>query len=505
MGFLDRTIEAISPRWAAERAYFRAQLDLARAYDAAKTGRRTGGWVAGDGSANSEVGAAASMIRRRSRDLVRNNPWASNAIRKLAAKAIGTGIIPRLVADRAEVERKRAMAAAWDAFVENVDPEGRLDFYGLQLQAARCYFESGEVLLRFLPRPASWRLPVPLQMQVLEPDYLDATKNQRLPNGGAIIQGVEYDRWGRRVAYWLYREHPGESLIPYRSGFVSDRVPASEIIHVFEPLRPGQARGVSCFAPVTLRLRDADEYEDAELVRKKIAACFTAFVKRAQGPGSPLDKSATTGTDGRRVETMSPGRVQYLQPGDEVNFGTPPADDSYVEYMTFQLRAIAAGTGTTYEQLTGDLSRTNYSSARVGLIDFWDYLDQQQWLVLVPQLCRPVWQRFGQVLAVMGQRDLGQPFKAKWTPPARRWVDPVKEVAAEEKAIRLGLKPLRQAIAERGEDPDEVLRELAQTNADLDTLELVLDSDPRRTPASTALQDIAAALAKEEGNGPSND
>lgn len=502
MNLFERTIEAISPRWAAERAYFRAQLELSRAYDAAKTGRRTGGWTAGDGSANAEIASGASLIRRRARDLVRNNPWAASAIRKLAAKTIGTGIIPRLAAGRDEVERKRAIAAEWEAFVENCDPEGRLDFYGLQQLASRTRYESGEVLIRFLPRPSSWRLRVPLQLQVLEPDFLDATRSQRLADGGAVIQGVQYDRAGRRVGYWMFPEHPGDDIVYARRSLQSQFVPASEIAHVFEPLRPGQARGVSCFAPVTLRLRDADEYEDAELVRKKIAACFTAFVQRATGPNSPLDKSATTGTDGRRVESMSPGRLQYLQPGDQVTFGVPPSDDSYVEYMTFQLHAIAAGTGTTYQQLTGDLTKVNYSSARVGLVDFWDYLDQQQWLVEIPQMCRPVWRRFGQVLAATGRRDLAQPFAARWTPPARRWVDPVKEVAAEQSAVRMGLKPLKQAIAERGEDPEEVLQEIAETNAQLDSLGLVLESDPRKTPASTALQQLAAGPAQEEDNVP---
>ena len=53
------------------------------------------------------------------------------------------------------------------------------------------------------------------------------------------------------------------------------------MLHLFDRLRPGQVRGVPWFAPVILKLRDLDEYDDAELVRKKIEACFAAFVTGA--------------------------------------------------------------------------------------------------------------------------------------------------------------------------------------------------------------------------------
>lgn len=483
MGFLDRAIEAISPRWAAGREYYRTVLHAARAYDAAKTGRRTEGWITGGTSANAELGPAAARIRNRARDLVRNNPWAAAAVRKLAAKTVGIGIMPRLAVPEAEVDRKKAAADAWNAFVKNSDPHGQLDFYGQQGLVARTVFEAGEALVRFIPRPASWRLPVPLQLQVLEPDYLDSARTQALAQGGAVIQGVEYDRDGRRVAYWLFDEHPGE-IVPqsWRASLQSRRVPASEVLHIFDPLRPGQARGVSVFAPVVLRMRDVDDYDDAEIVRKKIAACFAGFVKRAQGPANaPLvTGSTTTDEQGRRVETLQPGTIQHLALGDEITFATPPAAEGYGEFMTMQLHAVAAGIGVTYEQLTGDLSRINYSSYRGGLIDFLDLVDWLQWRVFVPQLCEPVWARVGNLLAVTGKRDLSLPWEARWTPPRRRLFDPVKEIQANKDAMRSGQATLADIIAEQGEDPNEQLEEIAAMNQRLDELGIVLDSDPRR-------------------------
>lgn len=496
--FIERAIAAISPRWGAERAFYRFTLSQTRAYEAAKTGRRTEGWMTSGTSANAEIGPAAARIRARVRDLVRNNPHIAAAVRKKADKVVGTGIRPRLRATRDEVERKRAINAYWEEFANNCDPAGRLDFYGLEKLASRTMDESGEVLLRFIPRPSSWRLQVPLQIEVLEPDYLDSSLSRALNNGGAIIQGVEFDRDGRRVAYWLYPEHPGEILgIEGKFGLQSQRVPASEIIHMFDPLRPGQARGVSAFTSIVLKARDIDEADDARLMAQKLAACFAVFVKRAGNATSPLAAKTTTDKDGKRIERVSPGMIQYLDMNEDVAFGTPPSVDGYMEFMNVQLHAMAAGAGVTYEQMTGDLRGVNFSSIRAGLIDFWDLVDHQQHLVMIPQLCRPVWGRFGQVLAAQGRRDLDKAFQAIWTPPRRRYVDPEKEIKAVTDEMRSGLTSLPAAIAATGEDPDEVVHDIADSNALLDKLGIVLDSDPRNVARASAAQPGKASDQKK--------
>ncbi|TXL70110.1 phage portal protein [Vineibacter terrae] len=495
---LDRAIGWLSPRAGAERMYWRSAIAATRGYQAAKVGRRTAGWTATGGSANAEIGAGAQTMRNRFRAMVRDNPWAAVAVAKRTAATVGTGIVPRAATD--DKATRQRYADEWSWFVENSDPEGRLDFYGQQNLAARTVFEAGEALIRFLPRPSSWNLRVPLQLQVLEPDWLDSSKTQRLEDGGAIIQGVQYDRAGRRTGYWLFDEHPGETVpISVRGRFQSRFVPASEVLHIFKSLRPHQARGVGMFAPVAMRLHDLDDFSDAERVRKKLAACFAAFVKRPPQVASPLS-TPTTDPKGRRIEKLSPGLIQYLNQGEEVTFGTPPSADGYIDYMRMELHAVAAGCGMTYEGLTGDLSQVNYSSLRSGKLDFWDLLDEDQWLMMIPQGCRPVWRRVDNLLTAMGERRQAG-MLAIWAPPKRRLVDPQKEIAAERDAIRSGLKTLRMAIAETGEDADELFEEMSETNTLLDKLGIVLDSDPRRTrPATTAAPQDAGtepATAKE--------
>ena len=498
MNWLDRAIGAVAPGAALRRARQRQALGhLARAYEGARTGRRTDGWVASGTSANAEIGPALARLRERSRDLVRNNPYATKAVQALVSNLVGTGIVPR-----ARSSRQRLVKAAdqlWQDFAESVDADGLTDLYGLQALVARTLAESGEVLVRLRDRRLDDGLPVPLQLQLLEPDHLDATKTAELPDGGFVLQGVEFDPLGRRRAYWLFPVHPGEVASFSRTRLLSQRVPADRVLHLFERLRPGQVRGVPWFAPAIVKLRDLDEYDDAELVRKKIEACFAAFV-------TGDEEAATLGAssidaEGRRIERFEPGMIEYLPSGRDVRFATPSSSGGYAEYMRVQLHAIAAGVGLTYELLTGDLSQVNYSSIRAGLIEFRRRMEALQWQLLIPGLCQPVWRRFVAVGQATGALQAGV-IGAEWTAPRFEAVDPLKDIQADILAVRAGLMTLKEAIARQGYDPAQVLAEIGTTNAELDRLGITLDTDPRKATrtgaAKTAEGNAAPADDKME-------
>jgi capsid protein len=187
-------------------------------------------------------------------------------------------------------------------------------------------------------------------------------------------------------------------------------VPASEIDHIYDPLRPGQARGVSMFAPVALLLRDIGDWKDAELMRKKIAACFAAFVTKPAGPGvSPIAPAAGKDPKGNLIERFSPGMVGYLQPGEEVEFGSPAQDSGEVEYLVSQLHTVCNAVGLPFSMGTGILNEANFAGMRVGVIDFMDLLDHMQWHVMVPRGLRRMWKRVGQVAVATGERKADDP------------------------------------------------------------------------------------------------
>lgn len=467
MNWLDKAIGWVSPQKGFERTRLRAAMQAMRGYDGAKAGRRTSGWTTAGTSANAEIGPAANMLRERVRDLARNSPYIARGMDSLVANLIGSGISP--------ATPDKAAKALWPQFVRQCDADGQLDFYGLQALVARTAKESGECLVRLRPRRPSDGLAVPLQLQVLEPDYLDSLKTGPV-DAGFCIQGVEFNSLGQRAAYWLYPQHPGD-VAQLGKGMTSKRIPADEIIHIYRKTRPGQVRGVPDMASVVLTMRDLDDYEEAELVRKKIEACFTAFVTSPEGQdATPLGQASTV--NGQRVESFEPGMIEYLSSGQDVKFGNPSAAGGYGEYVRARLHAVAAGMGITYEMLTGDLSQVNFSSIRAGQGEFRRAAEQWQWQTFVPMFCEPVWQAFVRAAFMAGKLKKDQ-IPVEWSAPRWDYVNPLDDVKADKEAVAGGLMSLSEALRRRGYEPASVFAEMAEDVRMLDDLGVVVDTDPR--------------------------
>src|SRR5690606_6930663 len=438
-------------------------------------------------------------LRAKSRDLVRRNAWAAAGVEAFVANAIGTGIKPQsMVEDNA---LREAIHALWWDWCEEADTAGLTDFYGLQALACRAMLEGGEALVRLRWRRPEDGLPVGLQLQVLEPEHLPATLNRELANGHVIRAGIEFDRLGRRVAYHLYRSHPGDgSLAPMSGtgGMDTVRVSADEVIHLFRPLRPGQIRGEPWLARALVKLNELDQYDDAELVRKKTAAMFAGFITRLS-PEDNLMGEGLPDVQGTALAGLEPGTLQILEPGEDIKF-SQPADvgSSYAEFVRQQLRAWACALGITYGMLAGDLRQVNYSSIRAGLLEFRRRCEAIQHGVIVHQLCRPVWRAWMEQAVLEGALSLPgfarrqrEFLAAKWIPQGWQWVDPKKEFDAMLTAIRAGLLSRSEAISAFGYDAEDIDREIAADNARADALGLKFDSDPRhdRAPAAAPVRE----------------
>jgi lambda family phage portal protein len=469
-------------------------------YDGIGGGRRSLAWQVGNPGAVAVLAFTQNELRAKSRDLVRRNAWAAAGVEAFVSNAIGTGIKPQsMVADNT---LREAIHSLWWDWCEEADAAELTDFYGLQALACRAMLEGGECLVRLRYRRPEDGLPVGLQLQLLEPEHLPTTLNQELPSGNVIRAGIEFDRLGRRAAYHLYRSHPGDgSLAPmsgnggWVGGLDTVRVPASEIVHLFRPLRPGQIRGEPWLARALVKLNELDQYDDAELVRKKTAAMFAGFITRLS-PEDNLMGEGLADANGAAMAGLEPGTMQILEPGEDVKF-SQPADvgASYAEFLRMQFRAVAAAMGITYEMLTGDLTQVNYSSIRAGLLEFRRRCEAIQHNVIVHQLCRPIWRAWMEQAALEGALALPQfnqnkrdYLSARWIPQGWQWVDPKKEFDAMLTAIRAGLLSRSEAISAFGYDAEDIDREIAADNQRADELGLVFDSDPRhdKQPIATA-------------------
>ncbi len=503
MSLFERAIMAIAPRWALARA--RARL-MARHFEAASVGRRTSGWSRRASDANSAAsGATLSYLRAQARDLVRNNPWARRGLRRIVTNTVGWGIQPTATGRGAD--KVMELWKRWGETTE-CDAAGRLTFYGLQRLVFRTVVESGECLVRRRPRRTVDGLAIPLQLQVLEPDYIDTGKDGLIgEEGGPIVQGVEFNAIGRRAAYWLFDQHPGGTISMISP--VSRRIPADGILHVFDQERAGQVRGPSWLASIDVRLHDLDEFEDATLMKQKIAACMAAFVTDLDGAGTALGEEGTDQPTGQPVDTFEPGMILNLPQGKQVTVANPPVASDHQSFVGASLRGVAAGFGCTYEDLTGDYSQVNFSSARMSRLAHQGDVHDWRWNILIPQFCQPAWYWMVEALLIAGVEVEEAP--AKWTPPPAPMVDPDKEGAALSRMVRVGAMTHDDMVREQGFDPEQFWKEYAAGLARLDHLGIVLDSDPRRTTGSGQAQasamkadSAAAANGTSKPNGAAN-
>jgi len=470
----------------------RAAWRAMRGYAAAQDLRTSTNWAPSGGDATAEVGIAAATIARRARDAVRNDPYAARIVDLWTANAVGAGITTRWP--------NQLHANAWKRWAESAacDAEGRLDFYGLQALVMRAVVESGECFVRFVPTVPNAANPVGLQLQVLESDHLDTSRNGVI-DGAPTIQGIALGESGQPIGYWLYAVHPGAAWVVAGSTWKSsDLIPASDVLHVYRKRRPGQLRDVSWLAPVLMRLRDLSDYESALLMKAKIEACLAAVVTEEgddtlTGPAANLLRDA----QGRAVETFEPGMILYRRGAGSVEVVNPSSGGSHAAFARRALEAAAVGTGLTYDQVSGDLTQANYSSLRAGKIEFRRLCEQVQYGMLIPMLVRPVAERFHAQGAFLGLWPAEMPDGVSHVPPAHEMIDPLKDTNALIAQVRAGFVPQSEAVASFGYDFRAAIEMIREANALLDDAGIALDTDPRRVAKSGAAQDPAQIAAIE--------
>jgi lambda family phage portal protein len=459
--------------------------------EGAMSQRRLRGWQPPLENINSLVASGGPRLLARSRELVVTNGYAANACEAFASNLVGDGIKPSsLIEDPALRDQVQRL---WLAWTDEADADGLTDFYGLQAMVAREMFVAGECFVRLRPRRAEDGLLVPIQLQLLQSEMLPFEKTETAADGNRIRCGIEFDTIGRRQAYHFRRRHPGDSTD--QGVFTSEtvRVPAGDVLHIYRPIDAGQIRGLPHVAPAMVRLFLLDQYDDAELDRKKTAAMFAGFITKTAPEEQLMGEIEATDDSGATV-SLEPGTLQVLLPGEDVKFSSPA--DVGGGYEAFQYRtllSVSASLGLPYHLVTGDVRQANYSSLRAELVEFRRRVEQLQHGVVAHQLCRPVWARWLETAVLSGAVELpgfaGSPARYRpvnWIPPRWDWVDPLKDIQAQVLAMEAGIVSRRKVVEATGYDVEEIDRENATDAARVAALGLRYRTSPGETQGARA-------------------
>lgn len=449
-----------------------------RRFNAAQSSRLTLDWITACLSQDGEMKGQLPILRDRSRDLERNNEWVKGFLRSLENNTLGEkGVSLQVRAKEPSGQldeiANNIIERAWKQWskVGNCEVTGRHSWVDVQRLILRCIARDGEVLIRMIKKSTG------LCLQILEADLLDDSYNARADNGNEIRFGVEFDSYRRPVAYHLLGNHPGDSQ--FNADFKRRiRVPAEEIIHPFKTERPEQSRGIPWLVSSMNRLKMLDGYAEAELVAARTGAAKMGFFTKA----TPDGWTGQIDDDGNLPVDSSPGTIEELPAGvDFKSWDANHPNSGYGDFVKSCLRGVATSLGISYNALSNDLEGVNYSSIRAGLIEereVWKAIQR----MMIDHVLEPVFEAWLEVELLSGR--LGLPFDKffKFNAPEFRgrrwaWVDPKKDMEAAVLAMRNRIKPLRDIIAEAGDDIYDVLAKVKEDEELAASYGLKLDPD----------------------------
>ncbi|MBW2675202.1 MAG: phage portal protein [Deltaproteobacteria bacterium] len=470
---IDRTVSLFDPVRGARRFRARAMMALAGGYiGGSKSRRGLKMWSLFSHDADSDILPDLPTLRDRSRDLIRNNPLATGAIKTKVTNVVGTGLKLQSRIDRSVLNLKDEKADEWESRTERewrlfweskeCDITRTLNGNALTKLVYRQAKENGDVFI-LLPRVHRQHFPYDLRLQVIEADRV-CNKDLK-PDTETLAGGVETSKSGAPIKYHIRRSHPGASW--KRKDTKWDIVDAfgpklglRNVIHLFAPDRPGQSRGVPDLAPVIEALRQLGKYTEAELAAAVLSGMFTVFIESGGGDAqldlSNLSEETESSTSDDDLKLAS-GAIVGLKPGEKIHDSNPGRPNaSFDPFIMSILRQIGVALELPFEILIKHFT-ASYSAARAALLEAWKYfLSERQWLA--DNFCQVVYEVWMYEAVITGRIAapgfLADPIirkaylGAQWIGPTKGQIDELKEIKAAEKRVDIGVSTLAEVTAE---------------------------------------------------------
>lgn len=440
-------------------------------------------------SADAEIIGDLYTMRNRSRAANRDDALSSGITGTLVRGVVGTGLRPQ--ARTGDDAKDEALEKVWADRKDQLSRgEGDLIHGMVQRLRYNKVVEDGEIFLHpaiettYDPNGAPGRPAMgPLWIENIEADRVRSPADaEPADNKGRIIHGIEKDRNGVVVAYWIMNRHPGDTIlwdtkvgnkaVPFASTFSKkyfNRIPADQVCHIRSRVtRPGQTRGVPTCHAIMQDLRDLDLLMLASLKRTQVAACLSAFIKSS---ALTTDLIELTAEDyGYQLEQkLEPGSIFRLFPGEEMDFLNPTAGVPDLDKFVLLLaKRIGSAIGLSPQAILRDWAGVSYSGARTIKTD-----DRQTYRGersdFSGHALRWEWKIVMENELLVGNPDLltvgitpADIDHIEWVGDEEPWVDPQAEAASIETMLTLGLTSKQIECARLGRDYVTVLKENLQ-------------------------------------------
>lgn len=445
------------------------------------------GFIAASGSPREDIDAHNYTLRQRARMLYMAAPVATSAIKTNRTNVIGCGLQLKSRINRVKLGLTPEQAKEWQRKTEeefelwaankrNCDAIGVNNFYTAQQLALASCLLSGDMIVLLKHEDPTVLNPYGLRFHMIEADrvstptamtagssfFANMTQGET-KEGNRIYDGIEVDKNGRIIAYWIRNTYPFQQTADKtewkRVLATGEETGLPNVLHVMETERPEQYRGVSYLAQVIEPMLQMRRYTDSELTAAVVESFFTAFIKTEADPNeNPYNEVGGDGTeqvsDDPNEYEMGPGQINIMKPGEDVVFGDPkrPAGgfDGFVVAICKQIGAAL--------EIPADLLlksfNASYSASRAALLEAWKaFKMRREWFA--DDFCRPLYEVW-MAEAVARGRIIAPGFfsdpairaawlGSEWIGPTQGQLDPVKEITAEQLACENGFSTREQS------------------------------------------------------------
>ncbi len=507
---------------------------------AERTDRETFSWAPSMLSPDQAINMVKPEADARSRDMALNDGYSAGAVQIHRDSIVGAqyrlnarpdhrvlGATPEWAEEFAIAAETRFNLAA-ESEECYFDASGQLTFTGLVRLVIGAYCYTGEVLAT-----AEWikdGRPFNTAIQLVSPDRLsnpDGVMDDRF-----LRRGVRKNGRGKPIGYYIRQGHPNE-WYDNRSNnwaYIPTAKPwgRKQVIHVHEPMQIDQTRGIAEMVAALKHARMTKKFSEVTLQNAVINASYAAAIESelpsaeiitAMGGGqegyeqavakyltmlqSYLGAGENVHIDGAKIPHFFPGTKLQLKP-----MGTPGGVGS--DFEASLLRRIAATLGLSYEEISRDLSKTNYTGLKAGMAITGRFMAARKTLV-ADRFARSVYALWveeeigaGNLPLPPGRNrtDFYRPMakdaytRCQFVGSGRGQIDELKETQAAMLRIKAGLSTYEIECSRLGVDFREIFEQRAREEKLIAQYGLPISLDAKQS--KVAGSDAKATLGSEK-------
>ena len=466
---------------------------------ASRVRRAFKGFTATSSSPNEDINWNNYTLRQRGRMLSMSSPVAASAIKTNRTKVVGVGLSLKSNIDAVTIgitpeaakewqKKTEREFALWASKRENCDAIGMNNFAGLQRLCLQSWLTNGDVFALkqyYDPTPLN---PYSLRIHMIEADRISTPKDSSVipvgtstdgknkQNNNPIYDGVEIDKHGMVVAYYICNQYPNqhyrgdEKRTWQRVKAYGKRTGLPNILHILDTERCDQYRGVTFLAPVLESLLNISRYTQSELMAALIQSFFTAWIEIESNPtqipfnetgygdtDNPDDPPDSNVSDNPNEYEMGPGTINVLKKGEKIVFGNPNIPSAGFEtFFRTICKEIGAALEIPYDTLLKEFN-ASYSASRAALMEAWEAFQGRR-VMLIDMFCQPLYELWLSEAVATGRIKAPGFFtdpriraawcRAQWLGPVQAQLDPTKEVKADILAVSQGFKTREQVTRE---------------------------------------------------------